>query len=127
MENETFFDDSTSFPYENMTVDSIFFDFDDSTLSVGDYNLTEVLDYNITDVVYSKLDSLGGVTTTVTEVKDTVYAKLRSGYESVMKSRSSLGLYFDMYSPALETVTSSSYGRSKTIQCKSCRGGSGGA
>merc|ERR1711892_842786 len=83
MENGTFFDESTGFPYENMTVDSIFFDFDDSTLSVGEYNLTEVLDYNITDVVYSKL---------------------RSGYESVMKSRSSLGLYFDMYSPALETV-----------------------
>lgn len=103
MENETFFEDE-GFQYENMTVDSIFFDFDDSTLSVGEYNITEVLDYNITDVVYAKLDSLGDVTETVTEVKDTVYSKLRSGYESVMKSRSSLGLYFDMYSPALETV-----------------------
>jgi len=104
IENNTFFPDDQSFPYENMTVESIFFDMEDSTLSVGDYNLTEVLDYNFTDVVYSKLDSLGGVTSTVTEVKDTVYSKLRSGYESVMKSRSSLGLYFDMYSPALETV-----------------------
>jgi len=104
MENETFFAEDEGFHYENMTVDSIFFDFDDSTLSVGEYNITEVLDYNITDVVYAKLDSLGDVTETVTEVKDTVYSKLRSGYESVMKSRSSLGLYFDMYSPALETV-----------------------
>jgi len=103
IENETFFTDDPIFPYENMTVDSIFFDVDDSTLSVGDYNITEVLDYK-NYAVYSKLDSLNGVTNTVTEVKDKLYTKLRSGYESVMKSRSSIGLYFDMYSPALDTV-----------------------
>ena len=60
---------------------------------MGGYNLAEVLDYNITDVVYSRLDSLGDVASTVSEVKDTVYSKLRSGYRSVMKSKSSLGLY----------------------------------
>jgi len=107
MENGTLLDaEESEFQYENMTVDSIFFNFDDSTLLVADYNITEVLDYNITDVVYSysNFESFNEVADTVTEVKDSVYSKLRSGYEKVMKSRSSLGLYFDMYSPTVETV-----------------------
>ena len=105
------------FPYENMTVDSIFFDVDEAHISVGgDYNLTNVLDYNITD-------SLDNVQVTAYHMKDVAYEWLSSGYsyaqEKMKRSgyiddivipdnthnyRSTLGVFFDSYSPTLETV-----------------------
>ena len=100
------------FPYENITVDSMFFDYEDYALTVGDYNLTLEnfdLDYNITETAYAKIESLTGMTNGLAEYKDSVVEKLRSEYNDVLRARTvpeqvSSGFSFDLYSPDLETV-----------------------
>lgn len=100
------------FPYENLTVDSMFFDYEDYALTVGDYNLTLEnfdLDYNITETAYAKIESLTGMTNSLAEYKDNVVQKLRSEYDEVLKARTvpeqvSSGFSFDLYSPDMETV-----------------------
>ena len=100
------------FPYENLTVDSLFFDYEDYALTLGDYNLTLEkfdLDYNITETAYAKIESLTGMTNSLAEYKDNVVEKLRSEYDEVLKARTvpeqvSSGFSFDLYSPDMETV-----------------------
>ena len=100
------------FPYENITVDSLFFDYEDYALTIGDYNLTLDkfdLDYNITETAYAKIESLTGMTNSLAEYKDNVVQKLRSEYDEVLAARTvpeqvSSGFSFDLYSPDMETV-----------------------
>ena len=65
-----------------LAVDSLFFNYDDYSLTVGDYNLTLEnfdLNYNITETAYAKIESLTGMTNSLAEYKDQMVGKLRCG------------------------------------------------
>ena len=98
------------FEYDNITVDSIFFNYEDYSLTVGDYNLTLEsfdLEYNITETAYARIEELTGLTNSAAEYKDVMVTKLRSQYGEMMELRSvasEQGMPLALYSPSMETV-----------------------
>jgi len=88
--------------FENLTVHDIFFSFEDSSLSVGDYNVSDIVeDYNISDVMNTMADNIN-------TYESLAYSKLRSGYHLInlemeanadINPQANMDPYADSYSP----------------------------
>jgi len=86
------------FKYENYTMDDFFFSY-----KGGDFNITDkATDSNISAVVYSQIENISPVVTTVLEYKNDISNKFRSGLSDVIKTGVELGI--NPKSPSPETL-----------------------
>jgi len=106
-------DTNQEFQYENLTVDSLIFNYDDYSLTMGDYNMTlenVIEDYNITETAMAKIKDLTEVTHNVERYKDSMVSKLRSEfdreYDNLLRSPSEMeqDIKLDIYSPDMKTI-----------------------